>query len=133
MDPRLTATIVLRSGSPVLNLTQYDGSHTVVVEISYGWDSNYAISIYCRFSFTLVPFLQRIRLILSALRAERVILCIYSNAKSASWGAAITDERGRDLEDLLIEVDLYVTNHPILQQPSSLTRGQVIWTLTTHP
>ncbi|MGI4816883.1 MAG: reverse transcriptase family protein [Janthinobacterium lividum] len=134
-DPPSAAIVVLRSGLPVLNLTQFGDSHTVVVEISYGRDSLYVVSMYCRFSLALEPFLQRIRLILSALRGKRIILCLDSNAKSALWGAATTDERGRDLEDLLSEVGLYVANHP--DSPATFVShsgsSHIDVTLTTHP
>lgn len=134
-EPPAAAVVVLRPGLPVLNLTQFGDSHTVVVEVTCGQDRLYVVSMYCRFSAAIEPFLQRIRSILSALQGKRIVLCLDSNAKSPLWGSVITDDRGRALEDLLTEVGLYVANHP--DSPATFVShsgsSHIDVTLTTHP
>lgn len=103
--------VCLRSALSVLNLTHLGDFHTVVLEMSEVRDCWYIVSMYYSFSRALDPFLDRIRKISNALQGKRVVYCLDTNAKSPTW-SPITNDRGKDLEDLLLKLDLHGANRP---------------------
>lgn len=133
-DPPCAGFAVFRQGLTVLNLSHLGDSHTVVIEVTTSAGPLYMVSMYCRFSHDLEPYTERLRVIMTALQGNRIILCLDSNAKSRAWGPS-TDDRGRILEDLLLEIPVHVVNQPgspaTFVSHSGSTHIDV--TLATHP
>lgn len=135
VDPPRAGIVVFRPGLSTINLRHLGDSHTVEIEVTLPGGPLYIVSMYCRFLSDLRPYLDRVKKILSALQGRRIIHCLDSNAMSPAWNSPITDDRGRALEDLLVEVDLHVVNQP--GSPATFVsysgESHIDVTLATHP
>lgn len=72
----------------------------------------YFINVYCQYSLNISIFLDLMSSTLYKLRGERVILTLDSNCKSVLWGSDDSDDKGRLMEEFILENDLIILNEP---------------------
>lgn len=88
--------------------------HMVHVKVAAASGEIHLINVYCQYSKPIEPFLDRLReMIIGIKSVERdpsIVLVMDANAKSESWHAGQLDDRGRQLEEFIIENQLWVVN-----------------------
>jgi len=112
VDKPWVAVVVANDRLEILHLAQYDTPHLMCLQVVSDREDFYIINIYCQFMLPIGPFLDQIEKIINSLHTNNYIIAMDSNAKSNLWFANETDERGRIVEDFLIDNRLQVINTP---------------------
>lgn len=84
----------------------------MVMRISQFCDSHITLSGYFQYSKPIGPYLARIDSIIRQLQGQKVVVCIDANARSPIWHSNDVSEEGELLENLIMELNLYVVNEP---------------------
>lgn len=108
----------------VFNLVMDKSEHVMCVQVKTETEEFYLINAYCQYSLPINPMLQSIERILDKIGNFNVIITMDSNAKSRSWYAEETDERGKIVEEFLLHRNLYVINEPNNISTFLTTRGE---------
>lgn len=84
------------------------------------------VSGYCRGTtgHDIGPDLVKMDAILGALQGRRAIFALDANSKSRTWHSRQTDERGHELDTLIVRENLVVLNQPSDMTTFMDTRGQ---------
>jgi len=112
VDKPWVAVVVANKRLEIFHLAQYDSPHLMCLQVMSEQEDFYIINIYCQFMLPIAPFMDHIEKIINSLRSTKYIILMDSNAKSNLWFANDTDERGRVVEDFLINNKLHVVNTP---------------------
>jgi len=120
-DRPWVAVVVANERLEFFHLAQYDTPHLVCLQVMSDREDFYIINIYCQF---MLSFMDQIEKIINSLHSNNYIIAMDSNAKSNLWFANKTDERGRIVEDFLIDNKLHVVNTPSRAPTYLTTIGQ---------
>lgn len=104
-------------------LTNLCNQHTLSLSIQINNQPLTISNLYCQYSLSLNPFINMIESIISATQNNNLLISMDSNSKSALWHSSTTDERGRQLEDLIHANRLLVLNEPSIHTSYSTSRG----------
>lgn len=116
------ATIIFNKNLTITNLVKYTDTHCVCIEVISKYGGIIIINQYYQFSEEIEMHLEKTRDILSAYSDKPVIVMADINAKSTLWHSGRTDERGREMEGLINEMQLDVINKPY-QAPTYQNRA----------
>ena len=102
LDKEITATVI----------TQVTDEWTVCVEIGTNIGKYILVSMYFQHRHEIQPYLIKVRQICNMFTEDKIIICADSNAKSTLWDSPRTDDRGEEMEAILMELNLEVMNQP---------------------
>lgn len=101
-DPRIDVTL----------LGGLSSAHVVCAELVGQFGAAYVVSCYCQPSNPITDYLGRLDEVAGRLRGKPLLIGMDANAKSFWWNSRVTDGRGRQLEDFILQHDLQVLNTP---------------------
>lgn len=107
---RRRAAVVFNRELTIMKLDHLSGEHMVCVQVKKRLLSTYLVCAYFQFSSDIDPYIERIREILISLRGKKIILGIDANAESSLWFSKGSNNRGRTLEDFIVEMRLFGIN-----------------------
>ena len=79
-------------------VSQLSNSHCYSVEVLAPGFSFYVVSCYFQHRNEIEEHLRHHEIVLIALRGKRIVVSLYTNARSSLWGPESSDERGVFLE-----------------------------------
>lgn len=104
-------TIITREDKfQVFRVAYKESEHIMCIHIITEFDDFIIINAYCQFSLQIEPFLNKIEKMLQKVKDKKVLIAMDSNANSSLWFSKETDERGRQVEEFLLQNDMYVLN-----------------------
>jgi len=124
VDKPWVAVVVANERLEIFHLAQYDSPHVICLQVMSEQEDFYIINVYCQWMLPIAPFMDHIENIVNNLRSANYIILMDTNAKSKLWFANETDERGRVVEDFLVENELHVINTPSNIPTFFTTNGQ---------
>lgn len=111
--PQVEDTMVAAVCPPECNpglLLDYTSRNILTFSVNFGRTVIYIVNVYCQYCEEIQTYLERMQDILEALKNERVMILMDSNAKSPMWHSDVRDLRGVMLEDFIATNNLYVLN-----------------------
>lgn len=118
----------------VMRIEYLSDAHIVCAQIDNGRSAFYFISGYFQCSKPIKPYIERLSFILRQLQGCKVVIWVDANAKSPLWFAEELTEKGKHLEKLIAEANIFVVNE--LSEFKSYSRpggeGNIDVTLTTE-
>lgn len=110
-DGEAWAAVVI-TNEDVVGVLKRERSNKYVVCVSLRWMGKKmrVVSAYCRPSLPIGDMLNKAQQILVEARSRRVVVGMDANAGSPLWGEAVVDERGSEVEELILAHDLTVLN-----------------------
>lgn len=118
------AIVVFDTRLTVMRLSHMCSSHVVCAQVDNGTFDVYLVCAYLQYSHDKGIYIEELRRILTLLRGKRVILCLDANARSPIWYSDKLDDNGEILEELILEMNLYVINEPNNPCTFSSTNGE---------
>lgn len=105
------AAVVLMNET-VSAILDIDRSNRYVASTIVRWKGEKlrVVSAYCRFSMEIGGMLSQIEMSIRAERGKRVLIAADVNARSPLWGADESDERGNEVEEMILSHELEVLN-----------------------
>lgn len=107
-----TATVIFNKTITITKLMKHTDTHCVSLEIITKHSKIILVNQYYQFSDEINVHISKTRAILQAYSDRPVIIMADANAKSTLWYSGRTDDNGRELEDLINEMQLEVVNKP---------------------
>lgn len=104
------AIIVFDPSIVVMKMDHLSDSHIVCTQLDCGGTKTYLLSGYFQFSHPIDSYLERIGQIMRQFHVNKVIIWLDANAKSPSWYSVELSDEGEELENLIMEMNLYVVN-----------------------
>ena len=104
------AIVVNNTGTDVILIHQMSEEDIVVVEITHGNRIFIAVSAYLDIGKDIKEDLNKIKKIIQLAKGKGLLVAIDSNARSKTWHDVITNKRGRQLEEFVIENRLHIIN-----------------------
>jgi len=84
--------------------------HMMCTQIVTQYERIYIINIYCQYSIQIKNILTDLESVLHALAGAKVIIVMDAKARSRLWFDDEINERGKVLEELIIQFDLRILN-----------------------
>lgn len=106
------AAIIMDQEIEILQITNMETEHLMCFQVLTKEEQFYIVNVYCQFSLPMSPILATLENILNKLEGNKIIITMDANARSEWWFSGETDERGRELEELVITQKLWVQNKP---------------------
>lgn len=105
-----SAVVVLRK--EVMAILQREKSNEYVVSVALSWEGEQivVVSAYCRFSLEIGDMLNRMERVLIGAGGKGVIIGADVNARSTLWAEEAADERGEQVEEMVVRHDLVILN-----------------------
>lgn len=124
----LSAIVVREPSIQVLHLPQHMGDIGVAAQLKGWFGEIIVVSIYCRFSQPIEPYLDLISTMIAGGRNVPLMVAMDANASSSLWhskgGSLVSIGRGELLEDVIMGFDLMVLNKPSRHYSFSGPAGQ---------
>lgn len=106
------AAVVKEQRMEIFQNTAIESEHIMCFQVITDCDNFYIINVYCQYSLEISPIITEIEYILDKLKGNRIILTMDANAKSNLWFAGRADERGKELEEIILSQSLHIVNKP---------------------
>lgn len=97
-----SAVAVCNPELKIIFISQLSTAHCVCAEVLAPGFSFYVVSHYFQYSDDIEWHLNHLATVLNALRGQKVLVSLDSNARSSLWGAQETNDRGRKLERFIL-------------------------------
>ena len=118
------AIIISNNTLDAILITQFSEYDTVLLEIHKRSNSFYAASVYMEYNEHIDTKLQTIEQILEFTKVSKLIMAIYSNARSTILHDTTTNNRGRMMEEFIPSKQLYIINEDGPRRTFQSTRGE---------
>ena len=106
------AVIISKTKFHVKLLPDTSTNECVAVEVSHTNFKTYFISAYCRPSLDCVSDVMNRITRSCEINKQNVVICLDGNAHNTLWNSPTTDERGMELEEILLTNNLNIINPP---------------------
>ena len=104
------AAIIIKKCISSRIITDHSSNNVIGVEIELGTQPYRIYSVYCRPS--TVRIADTIQKIIndSTTNIKRQIICMDTNAHNPLWNSSNSDDKGRELEEIIAEISLNICN-----------------------
>ena len=109
---KVRAAIVASRMLNCLYHSDYSEKDMTTISVNIDGKDTFITSVYWEGDPTSSPLPEKLTELLAHVKTNNnpLVICMDSNAHSSMWGSPETDQRGQELEDLLLENDLILLN-----------------------
>lgn len=120
----MASIVVCNPDISVTMIASLATSHGVCVAVDWNGTTTYLVSLYCQASHPIQEYLDYIERVNNMFGNQRLVFAMDSNAKSTLWYEDTTDDKGRDLVELIAQTRLACINLPERLKTFSSSNGE---------
>ena len=106
------AIIIMNKNITTTTISQLSNPRVLCTEIKTSYISFILINMYFQYSHPIETYIAALEEIINNYPNQNLLILADSNAKSPLWNSKVTDNRGEQLEELILANNLTILNQP---------------------